>query len=954
MRIETNALGLYRLSRDDLAAGGLPVATLDPRDLRLVRGDGVPVAVQVSGEADGHFDGADELLFVGEGANTVYSDRTSYFLDLAGGGPRMGSRSVAPQPGDPVAPSFTASLPFEVQTHYKSDLESTSGGRWFWDFWDRGSVSFRTRSFDLTVPAPAADAGATLRLRLFGVSSDFLLPDDHQVAVRLNGQMLGTLVWDGFAPIEAELAIPANVLGSGSTAETNRLTLEALDSPASSDEGYIDWFAIEYERELVAQANVLRVQGSAPRQQMTLTGFTEPVAHLLDLSVPAAPVRLTQAQVTPTGLLFSSAVDGEGILAVGSSAVRAPVRLVSDPAVNVAGQGGAVEWVVVTPDEFASEAQRLATHRQAEGLSARVVPLQAVYNEWGVGQPDPLAIRAFLQFAQAQWGVEYALLLGDGHYDPRNYRGSSPPVFLPPFLADVDPFQGETAADNRFATFDGPDDQLPDLLLGRLPADSLASAAAMVDKAIAYDSAPEGAWRQSAMLVADNPDAAGDFHAHANNVAANLTGQYALASLYHDGSSQSLTAVRAGILEQFNSGVALASYVGHSAAGWWGNELFFSRTDVGGLQAHGRLPILLPLTCLEGSFHEPHPDRPALSETMVRATGRGAIASFAPTGLGVATGHQSLQEGFLEGLLSSHDLGAATLAARLSVFTNSNWHDLMDTYVLLGDPATQLVPSGAPLTTPTPTRTVTRTVSATATRTVTRTPTATVTRTPTSTATRTPTVTPRARSPAPQRARPRAPNEHGHAYPNRHGHAHANCDRHPHADRNSDPDWNAAADRHGDSDRHPHANCHSDPDWNAAADRHGDSDQHPHANCYSNVECYPHADRNSNADQHPHADRHSNADQHPHADWHRDSNQYPYNFGHRDPHAHRDGDPNRHAHRHAHADADPHGHAYRHAHPKQHRDGHCHRIADRHGKRHANPGCISHPHADAERNHAAR
>ena len=44
----------------------------------------------------------------------------------------------------------------------------------------------------------------------------------------------------------------------------------------------------------------------------------------------------------------------------------------------------------------------------------------------------------------------YVVLVGDGSFDPRQYRADSPPTFIPPYLADVDPWAGETAADNRY------------------------------------------------------------------------------------------------------------------------------------------------------------------------------------------------------------------------------------------------------------------------------------------------------------------------------------------------------------------------------------------------------------------------------------------------------------------------------------------------------------------------
>ena len=60
-----------------------------------------------------------------------------------------------------------------------------------------------------------------------------------------------------------------------------------------------------------------------------------------------------------------------------------------------------------------------------------------------------------------------------------------------------------------------------------------------------------------------------------------------------------------------------------------------------------KYPFFVPMTCLEGYFIEPQQftDKSSLAEAVVRADNKGAIASFSPTGLGLATGHDKLERG---------------------------------------------------------------------------------------------------------------------------------------------------------------------------------------------------------------------------------------------------------------------------------------------------------------------
>jgi hypothetical protein len=97
------------------------------------------------------------------------------------------------------------------------------------------------------------------------------------------------------------------------------------------------------------------------------------------------------------------------------------------------------------------------------------------------------------------------------------------------------------------------------------------------------------------------------------------------------------------------------------------------------------------MTCLTGSFH--NPTLATLDETLLRQSNGGSIAVWGAAGLGVATGHTKLAEGFLESVYldGRPDLGLATQSGKLRLAASQPFAlDLLDTFNLLGDPATQL------------------------------------------------------------------------------------------------------------------------------------------------------------------------------------------------------------------------------------------------------------------------
>ena len=108
------------------------------------------------------------------------------------------------------------------------------------------------------------------------------------------------------------------------------------------------------------------------------------------------------------------------------------------------------------------------------------------------------------------------------------------------------------------------------------------------------------------------------------------------------------------------------------------------------LENDSRLPVLLEMTCLTGTFHVPAGQ--SLDEALLRHPDGGVVAAWGSSGLGVSTGHHWLAEGFMDSVyhLELDDMGTATLAGKLNLVTVGAYTDLIDTFTLLGDPATKL------------------------------------------------------------------------------------------------------------------------------------------------------------------------------------------------------------------------------------------------------------------------
>ena len=146
-------------------------------------------------------------------------------------------------------------------------------------------------------------------------------------------------------------------------------------------------------------------------------------------------------------------------------------------------------------------------------------------------------------------------------------------------------------------------------------------------------------------------------------------------------------ATRPAILDALNAGLSHLSYVGHGGAAVWASENVWNSWDAPSLQAQSQQPLLVTMNCLNGYFVAPAFE--SLSESLLKAEGRGAIASFSPSGLSLdGPAHQYHRALMAELTSGRHErLGDAVLAAQKSYAEIGLMPELLGIYHLLGDPA---------------------------------------------------------------------------------------------------------------------------------------------------------------------------------------------------------------------------------------------------------------------------
>lgn len=682
--IEVEQPGLTAVTYEDLASAGFPLDSANLPNLQLSR-EGVEIPFEIEGDGDNRLEPGERLLFYAAPRFSRYSTFDVYVL-TQGSSPRrsLGSRSASPA-------GLTSELPrmektFEENRYYTPDCycapvpAGRDGDRWVWE---ELSVPARPEaSFSFDVPEADVTREASLRAWLIGFTSLSASPD-HKVEFILNGQSLGGQTWDGKQAREVSLNVPAGLLKTSA----NQLILRLPgDLPGVAVDGvWLDAFRVEYWRAGAASGDAFEFSGAAQARAYTLRLNSTSGVRAYDITDSENPLRLTNMAISGNQVsLGDPPSQGGRRYWIGVAAARPRVVRQMVP---LSGASGA-DYLVIAPAAFHAALEPLITLRNSQGLQTALVDIQAIYDSYG-GRPEPEAIREFLAQAYATWSPQpsYVLLAGDGASDPKRYIASSALTFIPPLLADVDPWAGETAADNRFAALDG-NDRLPDLMIGRLPVNSPEETQAVVNKIVHYENgAGAGRWQGRALFTADDADDSGPFAEQSEKLVRTGAALSMFPSRLYYQSGKPVEGHRQALFNAWEEGVGLLFYTGHSSIHQWGSEAFIHLNDVASLENGFRLPVVLELTCFTGSFQVP--GFRTLDEALLTHPGGGAVAVWGPTGLGISTGHGFLAEGFLNQLKpgSRSPLGAAALAGKVRLAESGQHLDLLDTYTILGDPA---------------------------------------------------------------------------------------------------------------------------------------------------------------------------------------------------------------------------------------------------------------------------
>jgi hypothetical protein len=709
---DINSLKLY-------GNGGLaiPDNNTEPRPDSLVE---IPRLV-VRKNANGT-DTSDYIVFYGRGVrgwqyngayNTFihylnpYTEKNSYFFTVSqGSGRQMDSLGSLN--------STSGSVPYFQQKILVDSIRTNllnSGRRWFGkQFTDED----KTDTYYNSLPGIVSNSQIRYVFNFTRRSPTTEMLNIYESSNLLTQMSMdGTWMGDGeTSPWAEDFSVTAT--GGVPTANTNSSVVKIQIAANSQDsKTWLDWMEIYYSRkfEAVNDALLFTTQDTSGQIQYTVSNLSsdQRAFDVTDHS-NVRQVKINQTGSSCTFQLQQTLGTVREIAVIGKTGYKtpSPAVKVNSYATNLHDLQSQVDFIIISPVEFISEAARLRNYRQThDSLNTIVVDIQQIYNEFGGGLPDPLSIREFLRYTQNRWvnpKPRYVLLFGNGHYDYKNIL-TSQRNFIPPWETEnsfetIDSYP----MDDKFVILNQENSYA--LAIGRLPVRNLTDAATVVDKIISYETtSPLDPWRNKITLVADDgktsqSDDGSTYTDHSEDLSklsvfANFDKNKIYEVAYptvNSAGGRRKPEVNSAIVNAINSGTIITNYIGHGNERVWAHENVLTREDnLPQLTNKERLTFIPTATCSFGWF-----DNPAdisAGEILVTMAQGGAIADFTAARVVIDDPNFALDVALLNFLLQRNSDGLYPRIGDACLFAKSINVNLNNTnkYHLFGDPTLRLL-----------------------------------------------------------------------------------------------------------------------------------------------------------------------------------------------------------------------------------------------------------------------
>lgn len=669
-KIKVDRSGIFKITKDFLQANGINPNAINPRNLRIYGNGGIMLseynqdnrysalqenAIQVVGEEDGVWNDGDYALFYAQGPNgynlydltngegykrretrsdrsnnvkNIYEDYSYYFITFdKGAGKRVTDEDI--------------DLPVTLITRYddyqviNNDEKNLIGLGKIWvenqSFISDREITFNTRTAILPTDV------IRYKAKVIGYNSN-----GNSLEISINGTNPTSIA----IPNNASSFFPLESFGTLTGQQGNRIKFNLSPNISTNPNGvfYLDYVEAQYKQDLVFNGSQMNFRDfDLPSGSAEKFGFSIANAQQIDQVWDVTDITNATRKVNKAngntqfnfGYETNNLYFNNEFVAFRQDAAYSPIFVGRIENQNLSALNG-IDYLIISPSQFTSEANRLAEfHRKENGYNVVIVEPEKIYNEFSSGGQDLTAIRDFITKLNTPAGsLKYVLILGDASYDFKN-RVPNNTNLVPSYQSEYSADVKASYVTDDYIVMTAPQtsiylgNMLPDIPIGRLPAANASEAKILVDKTLAYSNhlsgqaSPFGIWRTRLdFTVDDDCDLGTPFHNYMETTLKNIfeipatdKPEYNVRKNYMDAYPQVNTAggqrypqINQILNSGFNNSL-YQFYFGHGGINGWAQERIFTFNEIQDVNNYNnlftRLPFVSTITCEFTLWDEP-------------------------------------------------------------------------------------------------------------------------------------------------------------------------------------------------------------------------------------------------------------------------------------------------------------------------------------------------------------
>lgn len=726
--------GVFKIDRAFLQQLGISTNNLNPKKIHIYGNGGhlLPElnadfryddlqenAIFIMGEEDNSFDSNDYILFYAQGPHSwevnpnqeivnhkqnIYSDQSYYFITInEDDGKRIQSSSPV------VGAATTQITTFNDYIFYEKETINlfAAGKKWLGEDF---SVD-NELSIEIPFPNSVLNEPVNIKVRAVAVSE---LPSTMEIKV--NSQVLFNLNFGASSSSGNQASDRMQSATTTISSSTLPFHLDYNNGGNPSARAYLDYIEVSGKKQLIANDFQFSFRSfEAANTSGSVEYQIQNSENIFQIWEVTDPINATNINNESTSGIFSFKANS-GILkeyiVLHEDDFYTPQTLPNSkiPNQNVHSIQD-INYLLITTEEFEAQAQRIADyHIENSGLTAKVVNLDEIYNEFSSGSKDITGIRDFIKHvyelnSTPEDQLKYVCFFGDASYDYKDRINGNNNI-VPVYLADISyNLANSYVTDDFFGMLEDTEGTMSashtmEIATGRIPVSTQKQAKDVVDKILRdYNFDSFGDWRNTITLVADDIDDDFDIDIQpgveiiaddikANKPIFNINKIYADAYVQQNSSGgERYPDVKEAITRAVESGTLVFDYFGHGGENGFAAERFLDIPQVKGFKNENTLPLFITITCEFSRFD--NPIRISAGENVFWNTTGGAASMISTTREVFISVGQAFNKRLIATLLEFNDEDL-TIAESL-VKTKNNYTQSQKFFIYyFGDPVKKL------------------------------------------------------------------------------------------------------------------------------------------------------------------------------------------------------------------------------------------------------------------------